>query len=206
MVNAGGGRSRRGEARVPVPARPVILFVCTANQCRSPLARAIAEAHAEGMPVEFDSAGLLRGGAPMPRTGLEVAAESGLDLSEHRSRRYDRAEVAHYDLVLTMTREQAREILAESPELWPRVFTLKQFTRWADGRRFPKHADLSGWIDAAAADRQRTELLGSDPVDEIVDPVDQPVKVWRQVAEELEDHVDRLLAFVAPRRGRRRRV
>lgn len=199
------GGARRGRARVPVPSRPVVVFVCTANQCRSPLAQAIAEAHVGRLPVDFRSVGLLRGGAPVPPLGLQVAEELGLDLSAHRSLRFDPAEVAQYDLVLTMTREQARELLLESPELWPRIFTLKQFTRWSDGRKFPKHAELGQWLAAAAADRSRSEVLGADPGDDITDPVEHPIKVWRHVADELEEHVGRLVAFVAPRPNGRRR-
>ncbi len=170
-----------------VPVR--LLVVCRANQCRSPLAAAIGNRLAAGSDLRFDSAGLLPGGHPMPRRGLKVARERGLDLRQHRSRELRSADIGAADLVLAMSRGHAREVLLDDPDLWPRLFTLKQFSRWVRAHPRPDGADVRAWLEDAAADRDRSELLGSSPADDVADPVRARVAGWRRTADELEAHL-----------------
>ena len=83
-----------------------ILFVCTGNTCRSPLAEAIGRrvAAERGMPIEFGSAGV----AAFPGEGasdgsLRAAERHGLDLSTHEATRLSENVVAAADLILTMS-------------------------------------------------------------------------------------------------------
>lgn len=63
-----------------------ILFVCRANLCRSPLAKAIAE-HNLGARVTAESAGVAPSPAPIPDEGLEMIRRlTGTDASDHRPR------------------------------------------------------------------------------------------------------------------------
>ena len=83
-----------------------ILFICTGNTCRSPMAEAIARAVAaeRGLAgVTFGSAGTNAvEGSAASDGALLVAMERGLDLSGHRSRPLSRSIVAEADLVLVM--------------------------------------------------------------------------------------------------------
>ncbi|HMM74991.1 MAG TPA: low molecular weight phosphotyrosine protein phosphatase [Gammaproteobacteria bacterium] len=70
-----------------------VLFLCTGNLCRSPLAQAmlVAEAQARGVAARLavSSAGThARDGQPCPPPLIEVATRYGLDLDAHRSRRF----------------------------------------------------------------------------------------------------------------------
>ena len=61
---------------------PRILFVCTANRCRSPMAAALLrrDLAALGLDVDVRSAGLLTPGHAVPTPGRVVAREHGLDV------------------------------------------------------------------------------------------------------------------------------
>lgn len=178
------------------PAR--VLFVCTANRCRSPLAEAIARQESSGLPISFDSAGLIASGFPMPPVGLRVADELGFELHEHLSRKLDPSDLGEFDLVLTMAREHSRELVAVDPGLWPRVFTVKQFSRWMAGRHWPADERLGPWLAGEAGDRSRAELLGSDPADDVADPLTGPPRAWRKVAQELHTQIGCILGYLYP--------
>ncbi len=117
-----------------------VLFLCTANLCRSPMAAALFAREAPGRAggVESASAGLLPGGRAVPSEVLEVMAPYGLDLSGHRSRRMTGELVGGSDLVVGMGRRHVREAVVLEPEVWPRAFTLKDLVRRrARGRSQP---------------------------------------------------------------------
>ncbi|MYH52194.1 MAG: low molecular weight protein arginine phosphatase [Gemmatimonadetes bacterium] len=83
-----------------------ILFICTGNTCRSPMAeaiarRAIAERGIEGVAVS--SAGVAAyDGARASGGARRAAAEAGLDLEPHRSTTLTEAVMATADLALCM--------------------------------------------------------------------------------------------------------
>ncbi|MGQ0648250.1 MAG: low molecular weight protein arginine phosphatase [Gemmatimonadaceae bacterium] len=93
-----------------------LLFVCTGNTCRSPLAEAIArrEAIERGMVnLEAESAGTSAwDGAPASDGAWLVALERHLDLSSHQARQLTREIVESADLVLAMGPHHLEHILA----------------------------------------------------------------------------------------------
>lgn len=83
-----------------------LLFVCTGNTCRSPMAEAIARDRAarRGLEVEVHSAGLTTApGSPAAEHARRLAAERGLDLRAHRSSVLTLDLLAMSDFVLGMT-------------------------------------------------------------------------------------------------------
>lgn len=83
-----------------------LLFVCTGNTCRSPMAEGIARAMANkrGLAnLSVGSAGInALPGSTASDGALLVAMEHGIELSNHRSRVLDEDLVAGADLILTM--------------------------------------------------------------------------------------------------------
>jgi protein-tyrosine phosphatase len=98
---------------------PSILLICTANQCRSPLAevllrRALTEAGLANWSVASAGTWAEAGRAADTRTQA-VAAEWNLDLSRHHARRVDGPMLAEADLVLCMERGQREALRLEWP-------------------------------------------------------------------------------------------
>lgn len=112
---------------------PAILFICTANQCRSPMAEVIGRrALTQRYPHsawQVGSAGV-RAVDGYPATGhsATLAGRSGLDLSRHSSRDLTPALAAEADLLVTMTGAHKADILRRFPAAAGRVFTLGELT------------------------------------------------------------------------------
>lgn len=83
-----------------------VLFVCTGNICRSPLAQGVAEAMAARLDksMVFDSAGTgdwHAGEAPDPRA-IEVAARRGYEIAHQRARALSDEDFDRFDHVIGM--------------------------------------------------------------------------------------------------------
>ncbi len=93
-----------------------VLFVCTGNICRSPMAEAIARRllQTRGVKgVEVASAGTAAwDGAPASEGAYLIALEHGLDLSAHRARQLTADHVADADLVLGMSAHHVERAVA----------------------------------------------------------------------------------------------
>ncbi len=82
-----------------------VLFVCTGNTCRSPMAAAalVHELGPDATRVEVRSAGTAAlDGQPASTGSRDVAFADGIDLSAHRARRVSAPLVRQADLVLVM--------------------------------------------------------------------------------------------------------
>ncbi|HET6762876.1 MAG TPA: low molecular weight protein arginine phosphatase [Longimicrobiaceae bacterium] len=99
---------RMTDTDAPHPATTTynLLFVCTGNTCRSPMAEGVARAELERRGwahVRVASAGLAAyEGSPATAEAVAVAGRHGVDLAAHRSRPLTRELVEWADLVLAM--------------------------------------------------------------------------------------------------------
>ena len=84
---------------------PRILVLCTGNSCRSQMAEGYLR-HFLGDRAEVQSAGVVAHGLN-PRA-VTVMAETGIDISAHRSKTIDELEGEHFDHVITVC-DHARE-------------------------------------------------------------------------------------------------
>ncbi|GAA4259373.1 low molecular weight phosphatase family protein [Azospirillum formosense] len=86
----------------PLPVTSV-LFACTYNMIRSPMAAAIMR-HFHGTRVYVDSVGVREGDEVDP-FAVAVMEEMGIDLSRHRCRSFEDLEDTNFDLIVSLSPE-----------------------------------------------------------------------------------------------------
>ena len=89
--------------------KKIILFVCTGNTCRSPLAEGFAKAEFEKLAIEYtaESAGLSADEGGANEKSVLAAEEYGIDLSGHRARQLTVEIAENAEEIYTMTPAQA---------------------------------------------------------------------------------------------------
>jgi protein-tyrosine phosphatase len=180
------------------PPGPSILVVCTANQCRSPMAEALLRRRLPDADIR-SSAAVGRSGVPASDGAIRSMANFGLDISAHRSHAIDDDEVTDAGLVLAMARMHVREIVVRVPSSLSKTFTLKELVRLAErvGPR-PAGVRLGGWLAGLRPGRRSSDLLGDDAADDVADPIGQRQARYDACAVELDDLVDRLCRLAFP--------
>ena len=99
----------------------MILFVCTGNTCRSPLAAALARAHG----VDAQSAGLDADRGDPATIEAQFAAERyGADLSSHEARNVHLRLIREASQVYAMTGWHAQQLIRRYPEYAERIRVL----------------------------------------------------------------------------------
>ncbi|MDQ2889834.1 MAG: low molecular weight protein arginine phosphatase [Gemmatimonadota bacterium] len=132
-----------------------VIFVCTGNTCRSPLAEAFARRSAQrrGLDVTFTSAGIGAAlGSPANDGAILVGLERGVDLSRHRSRPLLPAAVGPDTVVLVMASGHLAGVHSMVPDA--RVYLIDEYASHGASVRpvaDPYGGDLGDYRAAADA-------------------------------------------------------
>jgi len=110
--------------------KKTILFVCTGNTCRSPMAASIFNHIFTELPYRAVSAGLAANGEPISKNAIHVLMERGIlptpenDYTSHVSRTVDRDILAEADLVVGITSSHAMNLMFAFPEFASRISVM----------------------------------------------------------------------------------
>lgn len=185
------------------PAGLQILFVCTANRCRSPLAehlfrRSLQRRIGRGALSEwrFWSAGVhVRPATSVDPLVVRVLAERGIEVGLQTTRQVSAEQLERADLVLTAGREHRTALAAINPGAVRRLMTLRQFARHCEaGRSVAGPAQLTGGslLRLATLGQGRVQPVTAEQ-DLIDDPVGQGIEAFRRCADEIERCADQIL-------------
>jgi protein-tyrosine phosphatase len=162
-------------------------MVCTANQCRSPmaqllLARDLAAAGIGADRVQVSSAGVrASAGIPVTPQSADQLLQRGIDPAPFMSTPLTDEMVRNADIVLTATRNHRSQVLERVPLALRRTFTLLEFAAIVGDlppARAQEAPGLAGWVRRAAAARGVTPVAEYD----IDDPAGGPDEGYARAA------------------------
>jgi protein-tyrosine-phosphatase len=153
-----------------------VLFICTGNICRSPMAaeyfreRAAQSGLSHVVVASAGTAGLVD--VPASGEAIEAMSEIGVDLTHHRSSKLEEADLKTSDYVLAMTRNHLEYIARRFPEGSDERLLLRAFEKGTDP-------------DPAAAD--------------LADPIGEPIEFYRELLPVIRRCIDHFVLFLKHR-------
>ena len=148
-----------------------ILFVCTANRCRSPMAERLFKKilHTKDQPPAdwlVTSAGTwTTDGIPPGEKLIAAMAAFGIDIGDHRSRMLDANIIADQDLVLVMEEHHKEALCFEFPDQSDRVFLLSEMI----DQHFEINDPFSGPLNAYLQTAKHIDAILTQGLEKIIE-------------------------------------
>ncbi|TJX68323.1 low molecular weight protein arginine phosphatase [Soehngenia saccharolytica] len=140
-----------------------VLFVCTGNTCRSPMAEGILKSKAKRLNknIEVKSRGIYAIDNDLPSKNALLAMKGIADISKHRAKKISADDLAWADLVLVMTKSQKNQLSVNYPMFSNKIKLLSE----------------------VATGKER----------DIKDPFGESLSGYKRTMEELEYHIDKFI-------------
>ena len=179
-----------------------VLFVCTANYCRSPIAQQllIAECDRKFGPANswiVESAGTdVRVVRPMHEFSVEVLRRRSAFVEGHWSVEVNNTMLERADLVLTASREHRAAVVRLLPAAIGRAFTIRQFARLAavvDPIESTDPGELGRRLLTEAKAARALLQPVSPELDDLPDPMGGPIEGFEACAATLDVSIELIL-------------
>lgn len=196
-----------------------ILFVCTGNTCRSPMAEGLLKHKLSGTEVEVRSAGIFAGNNQQANEKAIMALAEQDIVLDHRSAIVTSDLLNWADLVLTMTTKHKQSLILDYPDYQDKYFTLKEYVSEADNKIWVtlkeayadyesarslfiqdyEHEIDNNLLNTALAERFEEDIIHIQQLEanlisyDISDPFGGEMRVYRETIAELDTYIDLLI-------------
>ncbi len=104
-----------------------VLFVCTGNTCRSPMAQGLMNqfSHKKGLDIQATSAGIaVNEGMLISANAMDAMSEEGIDMSYHRARQLTSNDISNANVIFCMTDAHVATVAAIYPQAMDKLYVL----------------------------------------------------------------------------------
>lgn len=183
-----------------------LLFVCTGNTCRSPMAEGLFRlvAGREGVSAEARSAGVFAvNGMPISGHAAEILRDKGATAPPVSQEMTE--ELAEWaDMILTMTTSHKKQVIQQFPGAVDKTYTLKEFaaadseqSRIVEEReRLVSELQIKLALQQPISEEEKDKLMLLEeilPDFDIIDPFGGRFEAYRSCAEEIEAAIQRMI-------------